>query len=80
VSEAGICKTAILTPFGTFKFLRMPFGLQNAVQTFQRFMDSIFAELPYCFVYIDDLLLASKDHVRHQKDLEEVLGHLEKHG
>jgi Reverse transcriptase (RNA-dependent DNA polymerase) len=43
VNEADICKTAIVTPFGTFEFLRMPFGLCNVGQTFQRFMDTIFA-------------------------------------
>jgi Reverse transcriptase (RNA-dependent DNA polymerase) len=39
VRPEDICKTAIVTPFRTFEFLRMPFGLRNAGQTFQRFMD-----------------------------------------
>jgi hypothetical protein len=33
VREEGICKTAIVTPFGTFEFLCMPFGLRNEGQT-----------------------------------------------
>jgi len=34
MSSADISKTAIITPFGLFEFLRMPFGLRNAGQSF----------------------------------------------
>ncbi len=50
-------KTAITTPFGLFEFLKMPFGLRNAGQTFQRFIDSIFRDLDFVFVYIDEVLV-----------------------
>ena len=40
VHPDDISKTAISTPFGIFEFLRMPFGLRNAAQTFQRFIVS----------------------------------------
>ena len=39
VASADIPKTAITTPFGLFEFVHMPFGLRNAAQTFQRFID-----------------------------------------
>lgn len=69
-------KTAIITPFGLFEFPRMPFGLRNAGQTFQRFMDSIFRDLEYIFVFIDDILIASESETEHLKHLETVFTRL----
>ncbi|MFO0002435.1 MAG: reverse transcriptase domain-containing protein [bacterium] len=37
----------------------MPFGLRNAAQTFQRFMDRILKHLPVVFCYLDDIIIAS---------------------
>jgi hypothetical protein len=59
VAAADVPKTAVITPFSHFEFVRMPFGLKNAGMTFQRLMDSILNGLPFVFVYLDDILIAS---------------------
>ena len=75
-----IPKTAIITPFGLFEFVRMLFGLQNAGSTFQRLMDRVFAGLPFIFVYLDNILVVSPDHASHPHHLHEVLCRLRENG
>ena len=75
-----VAKTAIVTPFGTFEFLRMPFGLKNSAQAFQRLKDSIFGNIPYAFVYLDDVLVASKSVSDHEKHLRSVFTLLRDNG
>ena len=58
VALDDVPKTAVITPFGLFEFLSMPFGLRNAGQTFQRFLDEILRDLPSCYAYLDDILVA----------------------
>ena len=71
-------KTAVTTPFGLFEFLKMPFGLRNAAQTFQRHMDNIFREFPFVAVYIDDIIIASKDTESHRQHCKIVFDLLAK--
>ena len=53
VHPADVPKNAIITPFGLFEFLQMPFGLKNAAQAFQRLMDTACRGLSFVFVYLD---------------------------
>ena len=80
MDENSVPKTAVTTPFGLFAFLRMPFGLRNASQTFQRMMNEIFSDLDFIFVYIDDLLIASHSHEEHLLHIRIILERLAKHG
>ena len=80
VEPADVPKTAITTPFGLFEFLRMPFGLRNAAQTFQRFMDQVLRGLSFVYNYIDDVLIASPNAEEHERHLRLVLERLQKHG
>jgi len=54
----------------------MPFVLKNAAQTFQRLMDRIFRRLPFVFIYLDNVLIASltrKLHIEHLRVVLELL-------
>ena len=50
----------------------MPFGLKNAAQAFQRLMDGVLREIPFAFVYLDDILVASKNYKDHTDHLRQV--------
>ncbi len=75
-----ICKTALITPFGLFEFPFMTFGLRNAAQTFQRFIDDVTRDLPFLFVYIHDILVASADEHEHLQHLEILLNRFQDFG
>jgi hypothetical protein len=77
VAEVDIPKTAVVTPFGLFKFLVMPFGLKNAAQSFQRMMESLFRGLNFVFIYLDDILVASGSREEHLQHLSAVFGVLQ---
>jgi len=60
----------------------MPFGLTNAPAAFQRFVNTVFADmLDVCVVvYLNDILIYSKDMESHQQHVQEVLRRLRLHG
>lgn len=78
MEEKDIPKTAITTPFGLYEFLRMPFGLRNAAQTFQRYMDQTLRGLDFVFCYIDDICIASKTLQQHEQHIRLVFDRLRK--
>jgi hypothetical protein len=80
VAEADICKTAVITLFGLFEFPRTPFGLCNAAQAFQQMIDTTLAGLPFIFVYIDNILVASATREQHLNDLREVFERMAANG
>lgn len=80
MAPEDIPKTAVITPFGLFEFTRMPFGLKNAAQAFQRLMDTVCANLEFAFVYLDDILIASRNKTEHFNNLRELFKRLSKHG
>ena len=72
--------TSVITPFGCFEFLRMPFGICNAGCSFQRLMDQILSGLDYIFVYLDDILIFSVSEDEHEGHVRTVLQRLREAG
>lgn len=80
VEPADVPKTAITTPFGLFEAVNLPFGLRNAAQSCQRFMDTVLRGLDFSFVYIDDILVASATPAEHHTHLRQVFRRLQEYG
>ena len=58
----------------------MMFGLRNAAQTCQRFVEEITRGLDFVFTYIDDFLIASKNNEQHYKHSNILFERLNKFG
>ncbi|XP_029680861.1 uncharacterized protein LOC115246283 [Formica exsecta] len=80
VAEEDVHKTAVTTPFGLFEFTVMPFGLRNAAQTFQRFMNEVLRGLDCTHCYIDNFLVASSSEEEHRKHLRILFKKLDDYG
>ena len=68
-------KTAFITRYGLFEYTRMPFGLCGAPGTFQRAMECVLKGLQWkmVLIYLDDVIVASRNLHEHIVHLEEVL-------
>lgn len=76
MAPEDIEKTAVCTPFGLFEYGFMTFGLRNASQSFQRYINRALGDLEFAFVYTDDILVASSSPEEHTAHLREVFQRL----
>ena len=74
-------KTAFITSQGLYCYKVMPFGLKNAGATYQRLVNKMFNQQigRNMEVYVDDMLVKSKEELTHLDDLKETFVTLKKH-
>ena len=82
MEPADADKTTFICREGSFRYRTMPFGLCNAGATFQRLMDTLMCNLKYetCIVYLDDIIIFSRDLEQHIERLQQVLQRLKSAG
>ena len=75
ISEEDAHKTAFTTPLGHFEFKVLGQGLANSPATFQSVMNRLFSkQIGRCVVvYLDDIMVYSKNPAEHLQHLTEVL-------
>lgn len=83
LEESSREKTAFTVPYrGLFQFRRMPFGLHNSAQRWQRIIDYVLGPSlePYVFCYLDDVIIVTGSFDEHMTVLREVLRRLQEEG
>jgi hypothetical protein len=70
--------TTIATPFGRYRYLRLPFGICSAPEVYHRIVTESFSDIPGVYTYIDDIFVAGSTLEEHDGRLEgsRTLGHI----
>lgn len=73
-------KTTFITPWGTFCYKVMPFGLKNVGATYQRVIVTLFHDMIHKVIecYVDDIIVKSHEEEEHLINLRELFERLRK--
>ncbi|KAL8616804.1 hypothetical protein ACOMHN_017841 [Nucella lapillus] len=72
--------TTFITPYGRYRFKRLPYGISSAPEYFQKKMDHILHGLEGVLCHMDDILIFGKNKVEHDARLKLVLDRLSASG
>ena len=70
--KSSIPKTAFNSPFGKYKYVKVPFRLAQAPAYFQDLMTGILKDFPFTIAYLDDIIIFSKTPQEHLSDIRMV--------
>ena len=68
LDKSSIPKTAFNSPLGKYEYIKIPFGLAQALAYFQELMTGILKDFPFAIAYLDDIIIFSKtpqEHLSH---------------
>ncbi|UYV75445.1 K02A2.6-like [Cordylochernes scorpioides] len=80
LSSESSALTTFITPFGRFRFKRLPFGISSAPEILKKIMGQILEGLEGTLCHMDDILVYGSCQEEHDKRLETVLTRLSKSG
>ena len=80
LSEDCSSLTTFITPFGRYRFTRLPFGITSGPEVFHRTMQHMLAGQPGMACYMDDILVWGSTAEEHDVRLREVLERCRSHG
>ena len=73
LDEASSKLCTLNTPYGRYRFTRLPFGIKSAPEVFQHRMSELFEDVEGVKAMVDDLLIWGKDDEEHDARLKQVL-------
>ena len=74
----SIPKMAFTSPFGKYEYVKVPFGLAQALAYFQELMTGVLKDLLFAMAYLDDIIVYSstpEEHLEHIRTVFEKLRH-----
>ena len=74
----SIPKTVFTSPFGKYEYIKVPFGLAQALAYFQELMTGVLKDLPFAMAYLHDIIIYSstrEEHLEHIKTVFKKLCH-----
>ena len=76
LNESSIPKATFTSPFGKYKYIKVPFGLTQVQAYFQELMTGVLKDLSFTITYLDDIIIFSRmaeEHLSHFQKVFEKL-------
>jgi hypothetical protein len=80
LDEASAKLCTFVTPWGVFRYRRLPFGVSPAPEVFHRVIADVLEGLPGVIHYVDDVLVYGATAAEHEERLRAVLARLRRAG